>query len=75
MNKDGFMRAIHFLKRLIWILVGLISIIFLLKAYIKMVSEFIVHIVILLAGVVSSFCIYKEAKRIRDYLHTVRHTM
>ncbi len=48
MDKDGGRKAIHFIKRLVGILVGLLSLIFLLRAYIKMAKKFIADIVILL---------------------------
>lgn len=75
MNKHGIIRVIYDMKRLIWILAGALSIILLLRAYVKMVSQFIVHIVILLAGIISALFVYKNAKRMRYYLCTMRNTI
>lgn len=75
MDKDGGRKAIHYIKRLVGIFVGLLSLIFLLRAYIKMTKKFIANIVILLVGVISSLFVYKEAKWIRNYLRTVSQKM
>ena len=69
------MKTVRFIKSLIWILVGLLIIIFSLRTYIKMVKKFMAGIIILLAGVISSFWIYKKAKWIKSYLRTESHTM
>ena len=75
MNGDGIMKAVHNIKSIIWILIGLLSIVLLLKAYIKIAAKFIVHIAILLAGVISFFFVYINAKRMRHHLCEVKHTM
>ena len=75
MKENGIIRSIHSIKKAIWMLVGLFSIILLLKAYIKMASKFIVHIVTLLVGVIGFFVLYKKQKRIKHYLSEVSQAM